>query len=190
MNTLLARRRALLDAGARHVGWKVGAGIEEIGPPAFGYLTSATLVAPGGSHDVAGARELRAETELLIEVGGGFGVALELVDVARPPDDAAGIIAANVFHRAAALGSVRVPRPGARARLWVDGAVAAESPVDTDVAVVLSRLREQLAAVDEELRPGDLVLGGSVCHVPVGAGSRVAAEIEGVERVELSLAGP
>jgi 2-keto-4-pentenoate hydratase len=85
---------------------------------------------------------------------------------------------------------VRVPRPGARARLWVDGAVADESPVDTDVAVVLSRLREQLAAVGEELRPGDLVLGGSVCHVPVGAGSRVAAEIEGVERVELSLAGP
>jgi 2-keto-4-pentenoate hydratase len=127
------RRAAVLEAGARHVGWKVGARIAEVGPPVLGYLTSASLVEPGGRHDATGARELRAETDLLIEVGDDgdlrCGVALELVDVARPP--------------------------------------------------------HQLAAAGQRLRSGDLILAGSLTHVPVTQSCRVAAEIRGVDRVEV-----
>jgi 2-keto-4-pentenoate hydratase len=172
----LARRRAVLDGGARHVGWKVGAGIEEVGGPVFGYLTSASVVARGGFHDVTGARALRAETELLIEVreeGLACGVALELVDTARPPGGMEEIVAENVFHRAVALGERR-ERP-VSARLWVDGALREEVPVGTDPAAVAARLAAQLEACGERLRPGDLILGGSLIHVPVQAGCRLAA---------------
>jgi 2-keto-4-pentenoate hydratase len=184
----LERRAALLDAGARHVGWKVGANIEEVGPPVFGYLTTATVVAPGGVHDTTGARELRAETELLIEVGDELrcGVALELVDVARPPDDLEGIVAANVFHRAVALGGQR--GAGTEARLWIDGELRETALVTPGAAAVVRRLAEQLDAAGERLRTGDLVLAGSVIHVPAGPGCRVAAEIAGVDRVEVTLA--
>jgi 2-keto-4-pentenoate hydratase len=177
----LARRRALLEAGARHVGWKVGAGIEEVGDPVFGHLTTATLIAPGARCDVSGARELRAETELLLEVRPGsiaFGVALELVDVARPPHDPAEIIARNVFHLAAALGTERAAAPGPEARLWVDGALAEAAPVTTDASAVLTLIRDQLTALGEALRPGDLILSGSLCHVPVSPGSHLTAEID------------
>jgi 2-keto-4-pentenoate hydratase len=184
----LARRRALLDAGARHVGWKVGGDIEEVGDPVFGYLTSATLIAPGAPCDVSGARALRAETELLLEVLPGddvrYGVALELVDVARPPHDPAEIIAGNVFHLAAALGAERASAPGGEARMWVDGSLAEAQPVTTDVPAVLARLRSQLTAAGEQLRPGDLILSGSLCHVPVAPGARLAAEIDGLGRIE------
>jgi len=50
----LRGRRAELDSGAAHVGWKVGLHIAEVeevmGPePVFGYLTSATRLEPGGT---------------------------------------------------------------------------------------------------------------------------------------------
>jgi hypothetical protein len=69
----LARRRALLDAGAAHVGWKIGGAIAEIdaltaGAPLTGYLTSSTVLPPGAAYDAADARELRAETEVLIQL--------------------------------------------------------------------------------------------------------------------------
>jgi 2-keto-4-pentenoate hydratase len=187
----LRRRRALLDGGARHAGWKVGANIEEIGEPVVGHLTTATLVAPGAICDISGVREPRAETELLLEVmpdgGIAFGVALELVDVARPPHDAAEIIARNVFHVAWCPAAGRTPAPGARARLWVDGEVAEESAVGVDAAAVVALIREQLRAVGEELRAGDVILSGSLCHVPVCAGVRLAAEVDGLGRVGVQI---
>ena len=50
----LDARRALLDAGARHVGWKIALGIAEVealagSEPALGHITTATLVEPGGT---------------------------------------------------------------------------------------------------------------------------------------------
>src|SRR3954447_24226556 len=113
--TQLAAWRAALDAGARRVGWKVALGIGEIealtgSEPALGHLTTATLLEPGGAYRGARAdRELRAETELAIEVGAAGGApgpafALELADRAPPPDSLEPIVAANVFHRAVAFG--------------------------------------------------------------------------------------
>src|SRR4051794_7885559 len=58
-----ARRRGLLDDGARHVGWKIGGRIAEIeavtgGNPAIGYLTSATVVEDGAALDTVSGRRL------------------------------------------------------------------------------------------------------------------------------------
>src|SRR5919202_722168 len=97
--------------------------------PALGHLTSATLIEPGGTYRGAHAdRALRVETELAVEVGedhaiAGLAVALEVVDVGRPPDSARALVAANVLHRAVAFAATR---PGAAlqegpARLWIGG---------------------------------------------------------------------
>ena len=176
LRTQLARRQALLDAGARHVGWKVGADIPEVGEPVFGYLTSASV----GSLCLAGVREPRLEAELLIEVGAGVGVAIELVDVARPAGGADEIVAANVFHVGAVLGRERVPCVPAGACARMLGRVCV---VRVDVADVVERIGRLLAECGECLRSGDLILGGSVIHVPAVAGP-VRAAIDGVGVVD------
>src|SRR3954469_4720746 len=124
LRTQLESWRATLGEGAARGGWKLAYDIAEIdevtgGQPVIGYITSATVIEPGGTY--AGATPtLRAETELAIEVGeeggvAGLGVALELVDVARPPHDLEGIVTGNVFHRGVAFGEVRGGKREARA---------------------------------------------------------------------------
>jgi 2-keto-4-pentenoate hydratase len=161
--------RAALDAGAGRVGWKVALGIAEVealvgAAPALGHLTTAMRLVPGGEYRGARAdRELRAETELAVEVGAdggiaGLAVALEIVDAGRPPDGLEAIVEANVFHRAVAF----EPTVAAIARL--------------------------LAAVGEGPEPGERVLAGSACHVPVAPGDAVVAEIDGLGAVAATIA--
>jgi 2-keto-4-pentenoate hydratase len=199
--TQLEAWRAALHAGARRVGWKIALGIAEIedvigGEPALGHLTTATLLEPGGAYRGARAdRALRAETELAIEVGddgaiAGLAVALEIVDTGRPPDGMDAIVAANVFHRAVAFGPTR---PGARAgdahaRLLVGGEVREASAVTADPAATVRAIERLLAAVGERLEPGERILAGSSCHVPVAPGDAVVAEIDGLGAVAATIA--
>jgi 2-keto-4-pentenoate hydratase len=198
----LERRRALLAAGARHVGWKIAAGIAEVddctgGSAAIGYLTSETVFDDGAALDDVAGRELRAEAELVIQVArtgsdpcGVVGVAIELVDVARPPCGLQEIVAGNVFHRAAVIGRARAGgvAPAACAGLWIDGELRELAPVTTGVAATIAHTAGLLAAVGERLRAGDLILAGSLTHVPVELGSTVLAEIDGIGRVAATLA--
>jgi 2-keto-4-pentenoate hydratase len=188
----LDRRAAALDAGARRVGWKLGAQIAEIeavtgGEPVIGYLTSATVVSDGGIYDVRNAAELRAETELVFDAA-GLAVGLELVDTARPPHGLDAIVANNVFHLAVVLGERRARTAGAEARLFVDGELRAAARVTTDVEAVRARVGALLEDLDLQLRPEDRVLAGSLTHVPVAAGSEVRAEIDGLGGVSIRLA--
>jgi 2-keto-4-pentenoate hydratase len=169
----------LLDAGAARVGWKLGYDFPEIeavigDEPVLGYLTSATLIEPGGTFDAAGARALRWETEVAVEVAadggvGGLAVALELVDVARPPDDLEGIVAGNVAHRGVVLGPTRQPSGDYS---WVVGAA--------------SRI---LASLGERLEPGDRILSGSITHEPAAPGDEPEASIDGLGRVSVRIVG-
>jgi 2-keto-4-pentenoate hydratase len=178
--------------GARRVGWKIALGIAEIeeliGPaPVIGNLTSATQLEDGATY--RGGGPLHADAEVVIEAGtGGLGVGLELVDLTRPPGGAEAIVAANVLHRAFVLGASRpgaVPGEGA---LIVNGEVRARAPAVVDVDGTLRAVARWLAAVGEELRPGDRVFAGSVVQVPVAPGDRVAAAISGLGRVEVAVA--
>jgi 2-keto-4-pentenoate hydratase len=198
---LLDVRREALAGGAVHVGWKVGHAIGEVEAlagrrPAVGFLTTATLVEDGGTYRPERPVALRAETELVVEIDealgiAGLGVALEIVDVGRPPEDAHGIIAANVFHRAFALGSkgaATLPEDG-RATLTVAGRVSdADEPLP-DPRATVEAVGDLLAAVGERLRAGDRILAGSVVHVPVAPGDHLVAELPGVGRVAMHLAG-
>ena len=185
----LAVWRATLDAGAERVGWKLGLNIPEIEEPVVGHLTTATLLESGGTFRAEGAEQLRAETELAIELGrdaaiGGYGVALELVDVERPPE---GIVEANVFHRAVVLGPRVAAAPRGEARALVDGSVVATAPVAGDPAEVVRVVGQLLGAAGERLLAGDVIIAGSLTHVPITAGRRVTAEIDGLGSVGLAI---
>src|SRR4051794_10607964 len=193
--------RGALDAGARRVGWKVALGIAEIealigSDPALGHLTTATLLEPGGAYRGARAdRELRAETELAIEVGAGgaiagLAVALEIVDTARPPDGMEAIVAANVYHRAVAFGPTRTGAraDGAPARLLVGGEGRETAAVTADPPATVRAIEPLLAAAGERLEPGERILAGSACHVPVAPGDAVVAEIDGLGAVAATIA--
>jgi 2-keto-4-pentenoate hydratase len=194
----LVRWRAELQAGAERVGWKIGRGIvegEEHLEPVIGYLTSATRLEPGSVYTGEGAKELRVDAELAVEVGPdgkpvGFGAALELVDVARPPNDFESIVADNVWHRAVSFGPLRQERPVDQldALVRINGEVrdsvrgVPENPEETvEIASAL------LAAVDEGVEPGDRIIGGSLVHVPVVSGDDVVVDLGELGHVDLSI---
>jgi 2-keto-4-pentenoate hydratase len=210
LTTQLDRRRAALDQGARHVGWKIGGNIPEVdevtaGRPAIGYLTSASLLDDGGTYR-AGAATLHADTEVVIELGrdvgpdcgtaaaaaaiAGLGVGLELVDLGRPPSDLEGIVAANVFHRAFALGpSVPVTlTPDAEARSIVNGEVRVAGRVGGGYGETVQTVARLLDVVGERLRRGDRIFAGSVTQVEVAPGDEVTAEIDGLGRLAVAIA--
>src|SRR4051812_27693960 len=184
----LAARRTALDAGARRVGWKLAYGIAEVeelagDEPVVGHLTSATLLAPGGVYRGASAdRELRVETELAVEVGeggavAGLAVALEVVDVGRPPHGAQALVAANVLHRAVAFGPTRggASAPPGPARLLIGGELREEAPVRGDPAAVVATTARLLAAIGERLEPGDPIPAGACLHRPPPPGGAALA---------------
>jgi 2-keto-4-pentenoate hydratase len=164
--------------------------------PVIGYLTSATMFDSGAAHQVGGAEALRAEVELALwarnpEAIGGLATALELVDVRQGGRGTIEpILAANVFHRAFAIGDVQplTATAGRQARLWVDGELRGKAELLDDYTDAIDSAQRRLSAIGETLRPGDFVLAGSLVHIPVGVGERVSVEIDGLSRLDVTIA--
>jgi hypothetical protein len=97
------------------------------------------------------------------------------------------IVEANVFHRAAILGEARAAAPGPAARLYVDGELAESAPVTVDVAAVLARVGGLLTELGLELRRGDMILAGSLTHVPMTPPATLTATIDGLGAAALNL---
>jgi 2-keto-4-pentenoate hydratase len=207
----LAARQAVLDAGAAAVGWKVGLGIPGAealvgSEPVFGYLTSASRLRPGTSFDAGEVRKLQVDCELALELGrdvtgsaddaavrhaiAGVGTALELCDVARPPDDFDSIVAENVFHRAFALGPARRPSSPAMpfvGRVWVNGELRYEAATNGMVERIIGIAR-LLQAVGERLRAGDWIICGAICGGLVERGVELEVEVGSLGRVRVRIA--
>jgi 2-keto-4-pentenoate hydratase len=110
---------------------------------------------------------------------GGFGAALELVDLGSPPDDPESIVAANVFHRGFILGPLNreLPPEGSfNGRLVVNGQVRAEALPGRDFAELVRSVAALLGAMGEGLQAGDCVITGAVVQVPVAPGDEVTAD--------------
>ena len=192
LETQLDAWRQALQTGAARVGWKIGLDFPEVeavigDEPVLGHLTSATVLEDGGTFTQTEGAALRAETEVVVELGdderiAALGVALEIVDVTRPPYDLEGIVAQNCYHRAVVLGRRRLAEPG-EARAIVNGELRQARPTPEDLPARVRAAATHLAAVGEELVPGDVLLAGSSTHVPVERGDRVVAEIDGLGRV-------
>jgi 2-keto-4-pentenoate hydratase len=209
LNAQLARWRAALDGGGRRVGWKLGLNFAEveavIGADAIiGHLTTRTLLATGESYAAQNGAELRAETEVALVLGEdvaadvgpdkaraaivGAAVALEIVDVSRPPDDLEGIVIENAFHRAFVLGPARPVDPSRlEGRLTVNGKLRASATAGTDHSGVVRAVAQLLATAGEQLQRGDYILAGALTHVPIQPGDAIESEIHGLGAVNLTL---
>jgi 2-keto-4-pentenoate hydratase len=156
----------------------------------LGYLTSRTLVEPGGVFAAAGAASLRVDAEVAIEVGSArVGAALELVDVVRPPHDFETIVARNIWHRGVAFGPLSGDAPPERfvARVLVDGSVRASTQGSCDVEGTVAIAEHLLAAVGEQLEPGDRIIAGSILHVPVTSGDDVVVDLGELREVGVTV---
>ena len=176
----LAERRALLDDGAGHLGWKAGFGakqaLEEFGTdgPLVGYLTDRTLLGDGASVSIEGWRNPQIEHEMYVRFGrdlhGGaspdetrasidaVGPAFEIVDIHPPPEDVEEILAANIFHRGVILGDADPGRAGAgidglRAEITVGGSVH-DTPDDLESGT--GRILDTVAWVADTLADAGL----------------------------------
>jgi 2-keto-4-pentenoate hydratase len=206
----LAAWRRTLRNGAERVGWKLGVGERESigGEIAVGHLTSATRLAPGASYVASdAAADLHADVELAVELGrdvdpagdpaaalaaiAGYGVALEIVDLAALPGEPETVVAANVFHRAVAFGPLLPKLAGDEVvgQLSASGGTRAAARAANDLVERISAAARLLGAVGEGLEAGDLVITGSIAQVRVDAGDEVNAAVPGLGEVRLSIAG-
>jgi 2-keto-4-pentenoate hydratase len=209
--SLFMRMQREAPAGTVRVGWKIGHAIDEVDAlggelPVVGWISSATVLADGDAYAARGARALRGETELVIELAravdpdagddalrdaiAGLRVALEIVDVGRPPYDPRGIIEGNLFHRAVVFGNRLAPVADTvgPATLRVNRRVHGQ---DDDPPCLLAAVRGVARMLDAtggmRLGRGDKILTGSLVHVPVSPGDDLRAEIDGLGRVSAHL---
>ena len=192
VTALRAQLRAR-DPDARRVGWKIALGIGEVealigSAPVIGNLTGATQLSDGAVY--GGGGPLHADCEVVIEAGTGrLAVGLELVDL--PPGEGAAdaVVAANVLHRAFAVGPMSADVEPGEGALIVNGEERARAAAAVDVDATVGAVARWLAALGEELLPADLLFAGSVVQVPLAPGDRVAAAVDGLGRVEAIVAG-
>jgi 2-keto-4-pentenoate hydratase len=195
--------------GARLMGFKAGLGAPQarrllkLTAPVAGFLTDETAVADGGSVSVSGWRQPTFEAELAVRLGSGLEAgataadalvaidaiapAIELVDPGSPADLAA-VLAADVFHRAYAIGSFAPaehwPVDVARLSITVDG-VSRGADIDPaaelgPVGETVARLADQVGLAGCAMTVGDVIITGSV--VP-------AIALPGAARLEVTLVG-
>jgi 2-keto-4-pentenoate hydratase len=133
MQAQFARRRALIAAGDKPLGWKVGFGAPaameklRITAPLVGFLMRSALVDPDETVSLAGWAKPVAEPEIAVYIGkdlaagsdrdsataaiAALGPAIELADLDVPPEEVETILAGNIFQRRVVLG----PRDSSRA---------------------------------------------------------------------------
>jgi 2-oxopent-4-enoate/cis-2-oxohex-4-enoate hydratase len=207
MERLLARRRELLDAGAVPLGWKLAFGTEAamslLGTtgPVVGFLTDATLLAPGGECAIAGWTAPKLEPEIAIHLGpGGEGVAgistaIELADADLPPTETEAVLAGDIYHRAVVLDRDAAPVPLSSpiaARISRDGErIAATDDGEAEVGRI-----EELAAwtvrylreFGESTTEGEVIISGSVVGLlDIAPGQHLRHELPGIGALEVSI---
>ena len=197
----LGHWRATLHSGAGRIGWKIGLNVPAvqdklgIDRSVIGHLTTATLLGADGAHSLAGAQKPMAEPEIAIQVGpdgtiAGLAPAIEVADIDRSLDDVGQIVAANVFHRAVAIGpSVQLSSAeGIEALLTVNGEQVGSADADaTDLGAIITLVDDTLRAAGESLQAGDRIIAGSLTQpAPVEPGDTATVDLGPIGRLEVS----
>lgn len=152
----LDARAEALEAGARHLGWKVGFGapasleLMQITAPLLGYLNETTLFDDGATFDTTDWARGVVEFEVAVWMGSdleagtseaeaaaavtALGPAIEVADVDLPvgPDGISDIMAGDIFHRGVIFGT----RDESRAGLDISGLTAHITLDDEEIAAV------------------------------------------------------
>ena len=207
MEKLLTRRAELIADGATPIGWKLAFGTEvamsKVGTtgPVVGFLTDATLIAPGGEVSVDGWTAPKLEPEIAIHLGpGGEGVAgisaaIELADADLPPTEIEAVLAGDIYHRAVVLDRNATPTPLAHpiaARIERDGE---EYATTADAEAEVGRIEELAAWTVDYLRhfgvetaAGEVVISGSVVPLlDIASGQHLTNNLLDVGAVEVSI---
>jgi 2-keto-4-pentenoate hydratase len=217
MHALLGEWRKRIAAGESRVGWKIGLNVPAvqrqlgISGPVIGFLTSASLLAPGAVHSLAGGTRVGVEPEIGIRVQddvppdagaararaaiGALCPAIEIVDINLPFEDLTQILAGNVFHRAVMLGADDPARAGGELRgVGVSvirndreeaAALAAEEVGDP--GQVVHHVAGLLDRFGERLRAGDVIISGSLTSVVwVEPEDRVEVAFDSLGKLEAS----
>jgi len=197
----LGHWRATLHSGAGRIGWKIGLNVPAvqdklgIDRSVVGHLTTATLLGADGAHSLAGAQKPMAEPEIAIQVGpdgtiAGLAPAIEVADIDRSLDDVGQIVAANVFHRAVAIGpSVQLSSAeGIEALLTLNGEqVGSADAHATDLGAIITLVDDTLRAAGESLEAGDRIIAGSLTQpAPVEPGDTATVDLGPIGRLEVS----
>jgi hypothetical protein len=128
------------------------------------------------------------EDHLLRGEAVALAAAIEVVDVNAPFSDVEGIVAANIFHRAALLGDFRPNYPPPRtAVLLVNGHPRQEAAVeDFDSTRIISLVDSTLTEAGERLEPGDKIIAGSLTPpVEVSPDDLVGLQLDNLGMVQL-----
>jgi 2-keto-4-pentenoate hydratase len=134
MTAQLRRRRELLQAGHKALGWKLAFGgpaaMERLhtNAPLVGFLLQSAVVPSGSSTSLSNWKKPAAEPEIAVHLGkdlpagadraaamaaiAGLGPAIEVADVEHPSDDVEGTLARNIYQRHIVLGAKDVSRAG------------------------------------------------------------------------------
>ena len=202
MEAQLELRRGRLAAGDEPLGWKVGFGtpeaFENLGTSAalVGFLLRSALVPSGAAYSIEGFGRPALEPEVAVRVGEGgapvmLGPAFEIADV-EPTSDVERILAIDIFQRGVVLGPMveRASLEGASARITVNGDATTVTDPEASpgrIPDLLAHVSKLLAEFREELRPGDVVITGSIVPpLQVKPGDRVEYELDGIGSVSIS----
>jgi 2-keto-4-pentenoate hydratase len=169
---------------AEPIGWKIGLNVgavqRQLGleRPVIGHLTSASLIDEGSTHSLEGGVRVGVEPEVAIHLGPNatieaLGAAIEVVDLDPAKTELEAILAGNVFHRGAVLGTpVKGVGAGDLANLTAtvtrNGAPAAQAAfaeTGTPPAEVVEIVADRLAQVGGSPREGQVIIAGSLTPI-------------------------
>ena len=159
----------------------------DISGPLVGFLLQSARVPSGGSVSLASWSKPVAEPEIAVHIGrdvpagadraaaaaaiAGISPAIELADLDAPPEDPEHILAGNIYQRHVVLAGAGPARAGAGAdgltcrvtRCGAEFAATGDPQANTGEWIEIVRhVADVLAAFDERLRAGEIIITGSV----------------------------
>jgi 2-keto-4-pentenoate hydratase len=178
--------------------------------PLVGFLTLNARVQSGGNVSLAGWSKPVAEPEIAVHIGrdvpagvdrataeaaiAGVSPAIELVDLTAPPEDPEPILGGNIYQRHVVLAGTGPARAGSAAdgltcrviRRESEFARTSDPQANTGEWIhIVRHVADVLAAFDERLRAGEIIITGSVVPpLAIEPGEdALAFEVEPVGRV-------
>ena len=178
--------------------------------PLVGFLTLNARVQSGGNVSLAGWSKPVAEPEIAVHIGrdvpagvdrataeaaiAGVSPAIELVDLSAPPEDPEPILGGNIYQRHVVLAGTGPARAGSAAdgltcrviRRGSEFARTSDPQANTGEWIdIVRHVADVLAAFDERLRAGEIIITGSVVPpLAIEPGEdALAFEVEPVGRV-------
>lgn len=206
--------------GMPHRGWKIGINVPEIlkqlslPHPGLGWLNGDQILPSGSTFEAPPDSQLHVEPEVAILISspvakgssaasarshiGAVHPALELVNYSRPRSGLTDIVSHSMFHEATVLGD---PMPVAEAHelgtTWPRLSIAGQEPsiprsdlVPSDLGELVAFAADFLAAFEQSLKEGDLLLSGAyLARAPgISAGDSAVAEFGRMGAVSVRVA--